>query len=68
VSISLYRVWLTSLKESNMGMVIDLGRRLIKVSDAAELHFGTDDSFFYLRVIALVAQKMKDRPVSDPSL
>jgi len=43
-----------------MSLTIDLSRRLIELDDGVQLHFPTDDGFFYLRVIALVAQKMKD--------
>jgi len=44
-----------------MGMIIDIERRVIELDNGAKLRFQDEDRFFYLRVIALVAQAMKDK-------
>ena len=45
-----------------MGMTINLPRRLIELTDSGtQLLFTNDDSFFYLQVVALVANKMKEQ-------
>ena len=45
-----------------MGLIINLPKRYIEVeSTGVKLLFSKDSDFFYLRVIATVAQKMKDR-------